>query len=150
MEERTNDIRVRCRLNILRLYPAHRQAQLTDTTDFDAWKSENVAHMQKLLADPDADIDADWPDPNAWERQTAAASMLDELEAIQHKVPSFVSDFMRENEAHGAAASRLAREISDLDNKRFLQVYTEDDERKYQKLKRALSWFEARGAVEVV
>jgi hypothetical protein len=89
MEQRSDDLRVRCRLNILRLYPAHRQATLTDRADFDAWRAENVAHMQ-VLAGSDADIDEGWPDPHTWEKRepTAADKMLDELEAVKAAIDS--------------------------------------------------------------
>jgi len=89
MEQRTNDLRVRCRLNILRLYPAHRQATLTDRADFDAWRAENVAHMQ-VLAESDGEIDEGWPDPHTWEKRepTAADKMLDELEAVKAAIDS--------------------------------------------------------------
>ena len=75
--ERVNDIRVLCRLNILRLYPAHRQAALTDRTDFNAWKAENVAHMQKLIDSGTEDIDDGWPDPAAHERVEPSEAPLD-------------------------------------------------------------------------
>lgn len=65
-------------------------------------------------------------------------------------VPEEVSSFMRENEAYGDAADRLAKEMSELDNKRFLQIITPEDERKYEALKKVMNWFETKGAVEVL
>jgi len=90
MEQRTNDLRVRCRLNILRLYPAHKQAALTDRTDFDAWKAENVAHMQALAESGAEDIDDGWPDPKTWQKlePTAAESMLEQLESVKDAIDS--------------------------------------------------------------
>ena len=64
--------------------------------------------------------------------------------------PQSVAELLREGEAFGDAASRIAKEMSDIDNKRFLKVITPDDERKYEKLRAAMNWFETRGAIEVV
>lgn len=63
---------IRCEQNILRLWPAWRQAELVDRKPwdrpaFEAWKAANVTHLQKLRAAIVAgllpDIDRGWPDP---------------------------------------------------------------------------------------
>ena len=64
--------------------------------------------------------------------------------------PAEIAELLREDEAYGAAAERLAKEMAALDNKRFLKISTPADERKYETLKKAMRWFEARGAVEVI
>lgn len=61
----------RCELNILRRYPAWRQAHLTeaDRPLFEAWKAANTEHLQALrgaiVEGDEPDIDRGWPDPEA-------------------------------------------------------------------------------------
>ena len=138
MEERNHDIRVRCRLNILRLYPAHRQAALTDRTDFNAWKAENVAHLEKLMSDPEADIDEGWPDPAAWElKPSPAAAMLDELESVKAKLddtkpPEEIAGFF-EGKPHGIAAAEMLKKLNDLTNL-VMMNQASDKQREEQKI----------------
>ena len=57
----------RCRQNILKAYPAHRQAHLTadELPAFEAWKAVNVEHLKALrdaiVAGEAPDIDRGWP-----------------------------------------------------------------------------------------
>lgn len=70
----------RCRQNILRRYPAWRQANLTapDLPEFHAWKAENLAHLKTLRAaivtGGEPDIDREWPDPEQWQYQVPPAA----------------------------------------------------------------------------
>jgi hypothetical protein len=112
MEQRANDIKVRCRLNILRLYPAHRQAALTDRTDFNAWKAKNVAHMDKLIANPELDQDEDWPDPKAHE-PVAAPKKTNIEKAIEQngkeEPPEAIADLFKTDRPFAEQALALQR-----------------------------------------
>jgi len=156
MSELINDIRVRCRLNILRLYPAHRQAQLSDRTDFDAWKAENVAYMQKLIDSGAEDIDEGWPDPKAHERKegpTPAEAMLDELEATKEKLdatkpPEEIASFF-DGKPHGIAAAEMLREINDLASLIQLGLATDEQRAKHTVLSRHAPYLRSK-AVDLV
>ena len=82
----------RCEQNILRRYPAWRQANLTapDMPEFDAWKAENLAHLKKLraaiLTGASPDIDRDWPDPELWRYQVPPPAKLVPDPNVEEKV----------------------------------------------------------------
>jgi hypothetical protein len=120
--ERVNDIRVRCRLNILRLYPVHRQANAPNLADFEAWKAENVAHMQNLIDSGTDEIDEGWPCPHEW--QTVEASKKCNLEqAIEAARPladyrfnvSVLQSERKIDEDLAQTDSRLSSEFDDLE-----------------------------------
>lgn len=151
MEQRANDIRVRCRLNILRLYPAHRQAALTDRTDFNAWKAKNVAHMDKLLANPELDQDEDWPDPKAHER-VAAPKKTNIEKAIEQngkeEPPEEIADIY---EAYGMSPERLFKLHTDLTSKIAGKMATEEDRALQARLTPHVPWIKQRAkSIEVV
>jgi hypothetical protein len=112
MEERLNDIRVRCRLNILRLYPAHRQAALTDRTDFNAWKAKNVAHMNALITSGAEEIDEGWPDPANWQK-VAAPKKTNIEKAIEQngkeEPPEAIADLFKTDRPFAEQALALQR-----------------------------------------
>ena len=70
----------RCRQNILRAYPAHRQAHLTadDLPAFEAWKAVNIDHLKALrdaiVAGETPDIDRGWPVPGEIVRPAGTVS----------------------------------------------------------------------------
>jgi DNA gyrase/topoisomerase IV subunit A len=150
MEERLNDIRVRCRLNILRLYPAHRQAALTDRTDFNAWKAKNVAHMQKLIASGTEEIDEGWPDPDAHE--TVAAPKKTNIEkAIEEQAetpPEAIADIY---EAYGMDPDALFKLHTDLTSKIAGNLATSDERALQSRLTPHVPWIKKRAkSIEVV
>ncbi len=143
MEERLNDIRVRCRLNILRLYPAHRQAQLTDRTDFNAWKAANVAHMAALIESGTEDIDDGWPDPDAHE--TVAAPKKTNIEkAIEQngkeEPPEAIADLFQTDRPFADQAQALWDKYNELTNKIMLSVADDSERAKHAKLQGELDW----------
>jgi hypothetical protein len=112
MDQRTSDIRVRARLNILRLYPAHRQAALTDRTDFNAWKAKNVAHMTALIESGTDEIDQGWPDPAAHE--TVAAPKKTNIEKAidqngKEEPPEAIADLFKTDRPFAEQALALQR-----------------------------------------
>lgn len=162
MSEHFNDIRTRCRLNILRLYPAHRQAQLTDRTDFEAWKAENVAHMQKLIDSGTEEIDEDWPDPAKWKRRepSAAEAMLKELkDKIDERPPAHEeppAEIAEDYEAYGMDPDALLKKHAELsswiaDAGRSLPPASDEQKALHARLNPHVPWLKQRSkAVDVL
>ena len=152
MKQRLNDLRTRCRLNILRLYPAHRQAALTDRTDFNAWKSANVAHMEALQAEPSLDQDEGWPDPATW-KPIAAPKKTNIERAIEenteNKPPEEIADIYN---AYGMDPDSLFKLHTDLTSKIAGGLPVSDDERALQsRLTPHVPWIKKRAkSIEVL
>lgn len=114
--------------------------------------SAQIAALEQRIAELEADkTSAVEPVPVETEPHISEI-VLQEIEeqVVADTVPDFVRDLRRENEAYGDTKDRLAKEIADLENKRFLQIMTDDDHRHYERLKKAMNWFETRQAVELV
>jgi hypothetical protein len=154
MEERLNDIRVRCRLNILRLYPSHRQAQLNHREDFNAWKTANVEHKAFLEQHPDEDIDEGWPCPHAWKARTdKVEAVIDELEEVKAKIddtkpPEELAGFF-DGKPHGIAAADMLRELNDLTNLVQMKLATDEQREKQRILSRHAPYLRSK-AVDLV
>lgn len=142
----------RCEQNILRRYPAWRQAHLTDSTRpfFDAWKANNVAHLQALrdqiVKGGTPDIDRGWPDPlSAIQMPKApmltAAEFVAPMEAIKARIderrvpsvtasytfrPAFLAEESREGEQLEQTDMRLLGEYEALEIARPLDAAGED------------------------
>ena len=85
----TQAIKIRCRLNIYRLYPDYRQANLAlggtdeEKAEFHAWVNANKAHMQHLIdtgAEGDA-IDEGWPCPHTFKDYDPPEDIADLFDA---------------------------------------------------------------------
>lgn len=154
MEERLNDIRTRCRLNILRLYPSYRQAQLNHHEDFTAWKAENVKHKTFLEQHPEEDIDEGWPCPNEWKAITdKVEAVIDELEEVKAKIddtkpPEELAGFF-DGKPHGIAAADMLKELNDLTNLVQMNLASDEQREKQRILSRHAPYLRSK-AVDLV
>ena len=143
----------RCEANILRVWPAWRQAHITDETrsEFEAWRAVNVAHLQDLRDDivkgGAPDIDRGWPDsePTPTLEQTEApndppdlAERLEAMEAAKTKLdarpdapaysppPPEIADLLRVSETYEQTNERLLPLFRDAKNRAEMAIDGED------------------------
>jgi hypothetical protein len=148
MEQRLTDIRTYARLNILRLYPAHKQSGLTDRTDLDAWIAANREHMNVLAADESLEIDEGWPCPHEWQTVEGPKKCNLEQAIDEAQPPEEIADIY---EAYGMDPHTLFKLHTDLTSKIAGKLATDDERALQIRLTPHVPWLKKRArSIEVV